>query len=168
MQTIRDRFAGLQIMTVPGSLGEPHRVVDADAALDFAEREVFKNLMDIRTGRPSAVPFPEEEVGDFELGLEVYRSFQNTPANRNPVIAMGTLARRAGMAAVREEPTKFAIAKRGWADVLKALLDQLDAMNKATAHLAVASGGQPTEAEDPPHIARARALLVTLESDPNV
>ena len=83
MKTLSERFAELPIVTVPGALGEPHRVVAADVALEFAQREVFANVIDLRTGRRGAgesVPFPEAQAGDFELGLEVWRAFSRRHA----------------------------------------------------------------------------------------
>jgi hypothetical protein len=81
-------------------------VVAADVALEFAQREVFANVIDLRTGRRGAgesVPFPEAQAGDFELGLEVWRAFQSAPRNVNPLIAMGAIARTAGMYQLRRE-----------------------------------------------------------------
>jgi hypothetical protein len=106
MKTLSDRFAELPIVTVPGALGEPRRVVAVDVALDFAMREVFANVIDLRTGRSGAgesVPFPEAQSGDFQLGLEVWRAFQSAPRNVNPLVAMGALARGAGLYQLQRE-----------------------------------------------------------------
>ena len=168
METIRDRHAKLPILTVPGALGEPQRVIDVAASLEFAEREVFANLLNVRAGRPVAAKFPDspDEVGDFEVGLEMYRSFQTVPSNVNPVIGMGKITRREGLRLFREEPTKFALQKREWAKVLQEILGPLEDMWRAMAPATTTP--EAPAAEPPACIRRARELLDLLQKDPNV
>ena len=154
METISDRHAKLV----------KDGVVNAAASLAFAEQEVFANLIDVRAGRPVAKQFiPEGQEGDFELGLEMYRCIHSIQSNVNPTLAMGAIARRAGLQTFREEPTKFALQKQEWAKALRGVLEPLLAMWAAMCVEGGAVAGAP-----PVPILQAQELLLALEKDPNV
>ena len=156
METIRDRHAKLV----------KDGVVEAEASLTFAEQEIFANLIDIRAGRPVAKQFiPEGQEGDFELGLEMYRCIQSIQSNVNPTLAMGAIVRRAGLQTFREEPTKFALQKQQWAEVLLAFLEPVEAIWKM---LAGPSAPDGPPGEIPACIRMAHEMLDQLEKDPNI